>query len=53
LGDLIVEINDEAIKSNNDLFLTLEKYKPGDQIRVKVIRNKQPTTLNVTLGSSL
>ncbi len=53
LGDLIVEINDEAIKSNNDLFLTLEKYKPGDQIRLKVIRNKQPTTLNVTLGSSL
>ena len=53
LGDLIVEIDGQPIKSNNDLFLTLEKYKPGDQIRVKVIRNKQPATVNITLGSSL
>lgn len=53
MGDLIVEINGEAIKSNNDLLLTLEKFKPGDQIRMKVIRNDQPATVNVTLGSSL
>lgn len=53
LGDLIVEINGENIKSNNDLLLTLEKYKPGDQIRMKVIRDDQPATINVTLGSSL
>ncbi len=53
MGDLIVEINDEPIRSNNDLLLTLEKYKPGDQIRMKVIRNDQPATVNVTLGSSL
>ena len=53
LGDLIVEINGENIKSNNDLLLTLEKFKPGDQIRMKVIRNNQPATINVTLGSSL
>ncbi len=53
LGDLIVEINGELIKSNNDLLLTLEKYKPGDEIRMKVIRNDKPATLTVTLGSSL
>lgn len=53
LGDLIVEINGEIIKSNNDLLLTLEKYKPGDQIRMKVIRDDQPATIHVTLGSSL
>lgn len=53
LGDLIVEINGENIKSNNDLLLTLEKFKPGDQIQMKVIRNDQPATINVTLGSSL
>lgn len=53
LGDLIVEVNGESIKSNNDLLLTLEKYKPGDQIRIKVIRDDRPTTVNVTLGSSL
>jgi protease Do-like 1, chloroplastic len=53
LGDIIVEINGEPIKSNNDLLLTLEKFKPGDEVRMKVIRNDQPATVNVTLGSSL
>lgn len=53
MGDLIVEIDGQIIKSNNDLLLTLEKYKPGDQIRLKVIRNDQPSNINVILGSSL
>jgi S1-C subfamily serine protease len=53
LGDLIIEVNGEPIKSNNDLLLTLEKYKPGDQVRMKVLRNNQQATVNVTLGSSI
>jgi S1-C subfamily serine protease len=53
IGDLIIEINGEAIESNNDLLLTLEKYKPGDQIRMKVKRDKQINDLTITLGSSL
>jgi S1-C subfamily serine protease len=52
LGDLIVELNDEPIKSNNDLLLALEKYKSGDQVKVKVKRKEQSTTLTVTLGSA-
>ena len=52
LGDLIVEVNDDAIKSNNDLLLALEKYKTGDQVKVKVKRNNQSDLLTVTLGSS-
>ena len=52
-GDLIIEIDGETIKSNNDLLLKLEKYQPGAQIRLKVIRDDQPATVNVTLGSSL
>lgn len=53
MGDLIVEINEELIESNNDLLLTLEKYKPGQQIRVKVKRDKETDVLTITLGSSL
>jgi S1-C subfamily serine protease len=53
MGDLIIEVNDVPVESNNDLLLTLEKYKPGEQIRLKVKRNKEITTLNITLGSSL
>jgi S1-C subfamily serine protease len=53
LGDLIVAINNEAIRSNNDLLLTLEKYKPGDRIEVTVNRDNQTSKLTVVLGSSL
>jgi S1-C subfamily serine protease len=52
LGDLITEINGTPISSNNDLLLTLEKYKPGDQVSVKVKRKQQTSTLTVKLGSS-
>lgn len=52
LGDLIVEVNDDPIKSNNDLLLALEKYKTGDQVKVKVKRRNQSDTIMVTLGSS-
>ncbi|HEY3385665.1 MAG TPA: trypsin-like peptidase domain-containing protein [Saprospiraceae bacterium] len=53
MGDLIIEVNDEPVESNNDLLLTLEKYQPGQEVRLKVKRNKQTTTLTITLGSSL
>ncbi|MDZ4749606.1 MAG: trypsin-like peptidase domain-containing protein [Saprospiraceae bacterium] len=52
IGDLIVEVNEEPIESNNDLLLTLEKYKPGEQIRLKVKRKQQTANLTITLGSS-
>ena len=53
MGDLIIEVNDEPVESNNDLLLTLEKYQPGQEVRLKVKRNNQTTTLIITLGSSL
>ncbi len=53
MGDLIIDIDGKPIKSNNDLLLTLEKYQPGDQIRMNVIRDDKPVYVNVTLGSSL
>ena len=39
LGDVLVGIDDNEIKSRGDLILTLEKYKPGDEIQVKVMRD--------------
>jgi S1-C subfamily serine protease len=53
IGDLIVEINGVPIRSNNDLLLTLEKFKPGDKVVMKVMRGDQQATINATLGSSL
>ncbi len=52
-GDIIVGINNADIKNNNDLILALEKYKPGDVVQVKFIRDEQVQNLEIKLGSSL
>lgn len=38
LGDLIIGINDEKIKSNNDLVLALEAMEVGEIVKVKLLR---------------
>jgi S1-C subfamily serine protease len=49
-GDIITEVNGSKITNNNDLFLLLEKYNPGDKIKVKYLRNEQEKTAEVVLG---
>lgn len=53
LGDLIVGVNQEKISNNNDLFLALEKYSPGDEITVRYIRSEKEAELQLVLGSNL
>lgn len=52
-GDIITGINDDAIKSGNDLILALEKYKPGSTVKVRYIRDEEEFEMDITLGSSL
>lgn len=52
-GDVITKINGQDIKSNNDLFLVLEKYKPGDRVEVEFIRDNKVKNTFVELGSSI
>ncbi len=52
MGDLITQMNGIPIQSSNDLLLTLEKFKPGEQVELKVKRNNETFTFSVTLGSS-
>jgi len=49
LGDIIIGINGESVKSNNDLYLVLEKYNPGDMVRVKIMREERPVELELRL----
>lgn len=53
LGDLIIGINGEEVNSNNDLFLVLEKFQPGEEVEVEVIRNEKKKVLPLKLGSNL
>lgn len=49
LGDVIVSINNDAIKNGNEISLILEKYKPGNTVNVKVVRDGKTANLQVKL----
>lgn len=52
-GDIIRKVNDEIISSNNDLFLALEHYEPGEEIQLTYLRGDKIRTAIVELSSSL
>ena len=49
-GDIIMGINDKIILNSNDLYLALEKFNPGDKIKVKIKRDNQEKEVYVILG---
>ena len=52
LGDVIIGLNDEIIKSSTDLFLALEKYKQNDKVSLTVLRDGEEIKLETILGSN-
>jgi S1-C subfamily serine protease len=50
LGDLIISVDDEAIESNADLYLALEKHKQGDKVKLGVVRNGERLDVEVELA---
>ncbi len=48
-GDVIVQVDDENIGSSSELQEVIGTYRPGDEVRVKIIRDGQPMTLKVVL----
>ena len=48
--DVIVEIDGQAIKGAGDVTDLVNKHKPGDEISVVVVRNKERRTMKVKLG---
>lgn len=49
LGDIIVSINSLPIKNYDDLYSTINKFKIGDKIKVKYLRNNKENFVDVTL----
>jgi S1-C subfamily serine protease len=49
LGDIIVAIEGQGIKTSDDLYKALERYNVGDEVRVEVIRGGRKRTLTVRL----
>jgi len=49
-GDIILEFNNEKITSDNSLAKIIQKYDPGDEIVLKILRNKNEETVTAVLG---
>jgi len=48
-GDVILEFNGRGVKKVDDLVKTVTATKPGTSVPVKLVRNQQERTLNVTV----
>jgi serine protease Do len=49
LGDVIVNWNNQSVKNSNDLVQFVMRTKPGTSVPVRIVRNKQQRTLNITV----
>jgi S1-C subfamily serine protease len=50
LGDIIAGIDDQPVKSNDDLYEVIEKHKVGDTVKVAYLRDGQQHQAQVTLA---
>ncbi len=48
-GDVILEVAGQPVKTTNDIGRALDQHAPGDTIQVKINRQGQEQTVNVTL----
>lgn len=53
LGDVLLGIDDTPIRTTSDLYLTLEKYQPGDVVTLEIVRDERRAEVEVRLGSSV
>ena len=49
-GDVITELNSEKVNSSDDLIRTIRDHRPGDNIKLKILRNGRFLRVNVILG---
>jgi S1-C subfamily serine protease len=51
LGDVIVAVEQAAVRNTDDLLSALEQYKPGDVVAVKTLRDGREHTFQVRLSA--
>jgi serine protease Do len=51
-GDVIIKVGNKEIEDSRDLRKAIDRYKPGEEVEVKIIRDKDEKILKVTLGES-
>jgi S1-C subfamily serine protease len=49
-GDIIIEINDKFIKNPQELLITINELKKGDNVKIVVFREDKKITINSTVS---
>ena len=49
-GDVIIEFNGRSVKNRDELVNTVVATRPGSTVPVKVMRDRQEKTINLTVG---
>jgi serine protease Do len=49
-GDIILEINEEKITTKNPLSVIIVKYNPGEEIKLKILREGEEKEVQLILG---
>jgi len=49
-GDVMIEVDGVGVRSNDDVVRIVRKHRPGDSLRVVVLRGDEQKTFEVTLG---
>ena len=50
LGDIIVTVDGQAVKSQEDLMRALERHQMNDEVEIEVMRGRRSMTLSVVLA---
>jgi serine protease Do len=50
-GDVITAIDGKKVEGSDDLTMNVISHEPGSTVSLEVVRNGQPTTVKVTLGT--
>jgi membrane-associated protease RseP (regulator of RpoE activity) len=49
-GDVIIQVGRKEIEDSHDLSRAIDRYEPGEEVDVKIIRDKKEKSLKITLG---
>jgi serine protease Do len=50
IGDVILKLNGQEIRNNTALTTGLAQYRPGDEVRLTIFRDRREREVTVTLG---
>ena len=50
VNDIVTKVNDQAIDAEHPLQSVMVKFRPGDKVKLTILRDGKEQTVDVTLG---